>query len=46
MNFEPGALFAYAPMLILIGLGCVVLLGETFIRGTSRTGLAWIGVAS
>jgi NADH-quinone oxidoreductase subunit N len=33
-------------MLILIGMGCVVLLGETFIRGTSRTGLAWIGVAS
>ncbi len=46
MNFDVVQLAVYAPMLILIGMACIILLGETFIRGTSRTGLAWIGVAS
>ena len=32
-------------MLILIGMGCVVLLAETFVRGPSRAGLAWLGIA-
>ncbi len=46
MTFDVSQLAAYPPMLILIGMGCVILLGETFIRGTSRTGLAWIGVGA
>jgi NADH-quinone oxidoreductase subunit N len=45
MSFDSSQLFAYAPMLILIGMGCVVLLGETFIEGKARAGLAWLGVA-
>src|SRR5262249_51170037 len=35
----------YAPMLILIGMGCVMLLAETFVHGTKRSGIAWLGVA-
>ena len=46
MNFDAVQLLAYAPMLLLIGMGCVILLAETFARGTSRAGLAWVGVAS
>ena len=45
MKFDVNQLFAYSPMLILIGMGCVVLLAETFARGRSRAGLAWLGVA-
>ncbi len=45
MNFDTSQLFAYAPMLILICMGCVVLLAETFIQGKARSGLAWLGVA-
>src|SRR3954471_621093 len=33
-------------MLLLIIMGCVILLAETFVRGPSRAGLAWLGVAS
>jgi NADH-quinone oxidoreductase subunit N len=32
-------------MLILIGMGCVIILAETFMHGKSRSGLAWLGVA-
>jgi NADH-quinone oxidoreductase subunit N len=32
-------------MLILIGMGCVMLLAETFVHGTKRGGIAWLGVA-
>jgi NADH-quinone oxidoreductase subunit N len=46
VTFDFVQLLAFSPMLILIAMGCVILLGETFIRGTSRTGLAWIGVAA
>ena len=46
MTFDTGQLFAYTPMLILIGMGCVILLAETFVRGQNRSGLAWLGVAS
>ncbi len=46
MTFDVSQLAAFPPMLILIGMGCVILLGETFIRGTARTGLAWIGVGA
>jgi NADH-quinone oxidoreductase subunit N len=45
VKFDPAQLLAFTPMLILIGMGCVVLLAETFARGTSRAGLAWLGVA-
>ena len=40
------ARFAYTPLLILVGMGCVILLAETFVRGPSRAGLAWLGVAA
>jgi NADH-quinone oxidoreductase subunit N len=45
MTFDINQLFAYSPMLILIGMGCVILLAETFIQGKARSGLAWLGVA-
>jgi NADH-quinone oxidoreductase subunit N len=45
MIFNVDQLFAYAPMLILIGMGCVVLLAETFVGGSRRAGLAWLAVA-
>jgi len=45
MTFDVSQLFAYSPMLILIGMGCVILLAETFIQGKARSGLAWLGVA-
>jgi NADH-quinone oxidoreductase subunit N len=45
VNFDSSQLFAYTPMLILIGMGCLVLLAETFIKGAARAGLAWLSVA-
>jgi len=45
MSFNAGQVLAYLPMLILIGMGCVVLLAETFVHGARRSGLAWLGVA-
>ena len=45
MNFDSSQILAFTPLLILIGMGCVVLLAETFIKGQSRAGLAWLGVA-
>ena len=44
-TFDSSQLFAYAPMLLLVALGCVILIAETFARGGSRAGLAWLGVA-
>ena len=44
--FDSSQLFAYAPMLLLVAMGCVILIAETFARASSRTGLAWLGVAS
>jgi NADH-quinone oxidoreductase subunit N len=32
-------------MIILIGMGCVILLAETFVQGARRSGLAWLGIA-
>jgi len=46
VSFDLDQLLAYSPMLLLIVMGCVILLAETFVRGTSRAGLAWLGVAS
>ena len=45
MTFDPAQLLAYTPLLILIGMGCIVLLAVTFAHGTSRGGLAWLSVA-
>jgi NADH-quinone oxidoreductase subunit N len=45
MTFDTTQLLSYTPMLILIGMACVILLAETFVRGTARAGLAWMGVA-
>ncbi|HEX3696765.1 MAG TPA: NADH-quinone oxidoreductase subunit N [Polyangia bacterium] len=45
MTFNGGDILAYLPMLILIGMGCVIILAETFIQGKSRSGLAWLGAA-
>jgi NADH-quinone oxidoreductase subunit N len=45
-SFDSSQLLSYAPMLLLIVMGCVILLAETFVRGTSRSGLAWLGVAT
>ena len=44
MTFDSSQLFAYLPMLILIGMGCVLLLAETFATADSRKGLAWLGI--
>ena len=44
-GFDSSQIFAYTPMLVLIAMGCVILLAETFARGTGRSGLAWLGVA-
>jgi NADH-quinone oxidoreductase subunit N len=46
VSFDADQLLAYAPMLWLIAMGCVLLLAETFARGTSRAGLAWMAVAA
>jgi len=46
MNFDSSQLLAYTPMLILIVMGCVVLLAETFVKGSNRSGLAWLSVAA
>ena len=46
MTFDSGSILAFTPLLILIGMGCIVLLAETFVRGQSRAGLAWLGVAA
>jgi NADH-quinone oxidoreductase subunit N len=45
VSFDAAQILAYTPMLILIGMGCVVLLAETFAQERSRAGLAWLGVA-
>ena len=44
MTFDTSQILAYLPMLILIGMGCVVLLAETFVKGHSRAGLAWLSI--
>jgi NADH-quinone oxidoreductase subunit N len=46
MTFDASQLLAYTPMLIMVAMGCLILLAETFVRGNdSRSGLAWLGVA-
>lgn len=45
MTFDPSQLVPLIPMLVLIGMGCVVLLAETFVQGSSRAGLVWLSAA-
>jgi NADH-quinone oxidoreductase subunit N len=45
VSFDPSQLYAYAPMLLLVVMGCVILLAETFATARSRAGLAGLGVA-
>ncbi len=45
MSFDVAQLSAIAPLLIITVMGCLVLLAETFMRGVSRQGLMWLGVA-
>src|SRR5205814_1587090 len=42
MTFDSSQMFAYLPMLILVGMGCVILIAETFASKESRAGLAWL----
>jgi NADH-quinone oxidoreductase subunit N len=46
MSFDTSQLTLIAPLLILGGMGCLILVAETFVRGKSREGLMWLGVAS
>jgi NADH-quinone oxidoreductase subunit N len=46
MTFDASQLLAYTPMLILVAMGCLILIAETFVRGNARSGLAWLGVAA
>ena len=45
MTFDIAQMVPLIPMLVLIGMGCLVLLAETFVQGTSRAGLVWLSVA-
>jgi NADH-quinone oxidoreductase subunit N len=46
MNFDVTQLPVLTPLIILSGMGCLILVAETFIKGTTRQGLMWLGVAS
>ncbi len=45
MTFDVAQLALLAPFLILVGMGCFVLLAETFVKGPSRSGLLWLSAA-
>jgi len=45
MTFDISQLGALAPMLVLIVMGCVVILAETFAKSESREGLLWLSAA-
>jgi NADH-quinone oxidoreductase subunit N len=44
MSFDPAQFGQMAALLILTGMGCLVLLAETFVKGHSRQGLMWLSV--
>lgn len=47
MNFDAASVALIAPLLIVVGMGCVLLVAETFIEtGGQRQGLAYLGVAT
>ena len=45
MSFDINQILPLTPMLILIGMGCLVLLAETFSSGVHRDGLMWLSAA-
>ena len=45
MTFDVAQMIPLIPMLVLIGMGCLVLLAETFVQGSDRSGLVWLAVA-
>jgi NADH-quinone oxidoreductase subunit N len=45
VSFDSSQILAYSPMLLLVALGCVILIAETFAKESNRSGLAWLGVA-
>ena len=45
MEFNVAEIGALTPMLILVGMGCLVLLAETFASTETRGGLVWLSVA-
>jgi NADH-quinone oxidoreductase subunit N len=44
MIFDAAQLPQITGLLILIGMGCLVLVAETFVKGHSRQGLMWLSV--
>jgi len=44
MTFDAAQFVQIAGLLILIGMGCLVLIAETFVKGQSRQGLMWLSV--
>jgi NADH-quinone oxidoreductase subunit N len=44
MSFDPAQFPLIAPLLILVVMGCLILVAETFIKGHSRQGLMWLSV--
>jgi NADH-quinone oxidoreductase subunit N len=46
MSFDPSQFGQIAALLILSGMGCLVLVAETFIKGHSRQGLMWLSVGA
>jgi NADH-quinone oxidoreductase subunit N len=46
MTFDLSQLGAVVPLLIVSGMACLLLVAETMVRGQSREGLMWLGVAS
>jgi NADH-quinone oxidoreductase subunit N len=45
MTFQVSEFGSLAPLLILIGMGCLVLIAETFVKGHERGGLLWLSAA-
>jgi NADH-quinone oxidoreductase subunit N len=45
VSFDGTQILGFTPLMIVIVMGCVVLMAETFLHGQRRTGLAWLGVA-
>jgi NADH-quinone oxidoreductase subunit N len=46
MTFDPAQFTHIVALLILSGMGCLVLVAETFAKGHSRAGLMWLSVGA
>jgi len=44
--FQLADVVAFLPLFILVAMGCVVLLAETFVQAERRAGLAWLSVGT